>query len=249
MIKLSTIIPIYNKETVLRETLQSVVDNHEINEDEYECILVDDESSDNCPSICKEFCECYPYFKYIRIFNNKTNRPSNARNVGMDICKGEYIHFFDADDLLLKGFYKSSVEILDISKTDAIVRSFVNRNINIYTNCTLSGFKNMIFGPTVWSCIFRSNVAKNYKFKYIIAEDVVYTCEFLLDNAWYDDTENFNSIIHCEDNSEMSISQVSELDIPWPNNVVAIMQENPKYKYKLDGENIVCKFDETKIMN
>ena len=249
MIKLSTIMPIYNKEKALRETLQSVVDNHEINDDEYECILIDDESTDSCPEICKEFCECYSYFKYFRIFNDGNNRPSNARNIGMNICKGEYVHFFDADDLLVKGFYKSSIEILDISKTDAIVRSYIVKDNNTYNTFMATGFKNMIYGPTVWSCIFRSNVAKKYKFKYVVAEDVIYTCEFLLDNVWYDDTENFNSIIYCIDNCELSISQKNEFNRPWPNNVVAIMQENSKYKYKLDGENIVCKFDETKIMN
>ena len=91
MVKLSTIIRVYNDEQYLKDTLQSIVEKHEIDDRLFECILVDDESTDKSPDICKDYCQKYPYFKYIRIFSDGTNNPANALNNGLRYSSGEYI--------------------------------------------------------------------------------------------------------------------------------------------------------------
>ena len=59
MILFSLIIPIFNKKDFIYDTLKSIVDNHEINEQQFECILVDEESNDGTELICQEFVKTY----------------------------------------------------------------------------------------------------------------------------------------------------------------------------------------------
>ena len=64
MINFSLIIPVYNKEKVLQTTLDSIVENHDIPDEEFECILVNESSTDNSENICKVYSEKYKYIKY-----------------------------------------------------------------------------------------------------------------------------------------------------------------------------------------
>ena len=232
-IKLSTIIPIYNKEKALRQTLQSIVDNHEIDDNLYECVLVDDESADSSPEICKEFCEKYPYFKYIRIFNDGHHTPANARNYGLDICKGEYIHFLDADDIICKTFYKDGTRMLDETMKDVFIRGYYNcfeNNTRIKYNVYLSD----LLGPPLCSSIFR-NYIKDIKFEPVLSQDIIFTWIAMQGHEYHDDRKNYVSFIYYKEFSEVSKQQTS---LPFPNNVVQVLQKYDTYKFKLNENNI-----------
>lgn len=94
--KVSMIIPVYNLENYILQTLQSCVDQN-ISEDEYEIICVDDGSSDNSREQIQNFAKdhenvCYCYQENAGV--------SSARNKGMTMARGEYIWFIDGDDLV-----------------------------------------------------------------------------------------------------------------------------------------------------
>lgn len=91
---ISIIIPIYKVEQYLCRCLDSVVNQTYTN---LEIILVDDGSPDNCPQICDEYAA---KDKRITVIHKKNGGLSDARNAGLDICKGEYIYFLDSDDVL-----------------------------------------------------------------------------------------------------------------------------------------------------
>lgn len=91
--KLSYIIPVYNVEKYLRQCIDSVLAQ---SFDDYEIILVDDESPDGCPKICDEYAEKYP--DTIKAIHQKNKGLAGARNSGMKIARGEYICFVDSDD-------------------------------------------------------------------------------------------------------------------------------------------------------
>lgn len=169
-IKLSTIIPIYNKSKALGQTLQSVVDNHQIDDSEYECILVDDESTDDSSEICKSFCKEYPYFKYLRIFNNGNRTPSDARNVGLRFCRGEFIHFLDADDTLCETFYPDGIGVMETTGVDIFLRGYYIRKEDgtriTFQPYTFTDITERLFGPPLGSCIFR-NYVKDIEFESI----------------------------------------------------------------------------------
>lgn len=91
----SIIIPAYNRETLIGETLHSVVEQTYVN---WECIIVDDGSFDNTETVVNSFCKKDSRFKLFK--NNRKKGAPGARNTGLDICSGEYVIFLDSDDLL-----------------------------------------------------------------------------------------------------------------------------------------------------
>ena len=92
----SIIIPIYNRADLIVETLQSVIAQTYEN---WECIVVDDGSSDNSFDVIQNFSE---KDKRIRA-DTRVREPKGAptcRNIGMKMSKGEFIIFLDSDDLM-----------------------------------------------------------------------------------------------------------------------------------------------------
>ena len=96
MKKISVIIAAYNAEEYLSETMDSIFLQTMDNSD-YEVIVVNDGSSDNTLSILNSYKANY---SNLTIIDKENGGPSFARNAGLDIAKGEYIFFFDADDIL-----------------------------------------------------------------------------------------------------------------------------------------------------
>lgn len=96
----SIIIPVYNSEKYLEAALQSA---QEQSFDNIEVLLIDDGSTDSSPAICDAFAAKDSRFKVI---HQQNSGPSAARNRGIDEAKGEYLTFFDNDDLLHKDFIK-----------------------------------------------------------------------------------------------------------------------------------------------
>lgn len=91
----SIIIPTYNSSQYIEETLQSVFSQTYVN---WECIIIDDGSTDNSKEIALLYCKKDNRFKY---YYQQNAGPSSARNYGLLLAKGDYIQFLDADDVLL----------------------------------------------------------------------------------------------------------------------------------------------------
>lgn len=92
--KLSIIIPVYRTEDTLHRCLESIL--HQSFTD-YEIILIDDESPDNCAIICDEYAQ---NDKRISVIHKKNGGLSDARNAGINLAKGDYITFIDSDDAI-----------------------------------------------------------------------------------------------------------------------------------------------------
>ena len=95
---ITVIIPIYQVEKYLENCVNSVLQQTYKN---LEIILVDDGSIDRCPQMCDEFAE---KDKRIRVIHKTNGGLSDARNAGLDICKGRYITFIDSDDYVSKNY-------------------------------------------------------------------------------------------------------------------------------------------------
>lgn len=109
--KISIIIPVYNKVKYLKTILNQV---RAQTFTDYECLLIDDGSNDGSEIICDEYREMDSRFKVIHISNRGV---SNARNLGLTNCIGEYITFIDADDEIKSTYIENLYEC--ISKVDA----------------------------------------------------------------------------------------------------------------------------------
>lgn len=114
-ISVSVIIPIYNAENFLAETINSVL--HQSLSD-FELILIDDGSIDNSKKICKQFLS---QDHRIKLINQENSGVSIARNNGLLQAKGEYVFFMDSDDTLDSEFFKTSYEIAKREKSDIVI--------------------------------------------------------------------------------------------------------------------------------
>ena len=105
----SIIIPCYNAAQFLEETLQSVLD---MNYSAWECIIVNDGSTDNSQSVIATYVQQDSRFRCIEQSNAG---PSKARNTGIQSSNGIYILPLDSDDLISKKYVSEAVTILENS--------------------------------------------------------------------------------------------------------------------------------------
>jgi hypothetical protein len=126
----SIIVPCYNQAQYLDEALKSVLDQTYAN---WECIIVNDGSTDNTEEVALSWCAKDIRFKY---FFQENGGLSSARNLGLDNVNGEYIQFLDSDDTInkfklerqLKYFDdKIAIVICDYFPFDQETGTFVNR--------------------------------------------------------------------------------------------------------------------------
>ena len=92
--KISVILPVYNVEEYLRKCINSILNQTYKN---FELIIINDGSTDNCPSICDEYKNID---NRIQVIHQENKGLSVARNVGIDLSKGKYITFIDSDDYI-----------------------------------------------------------------------------------------------------------------------------------------------------
>lgn len=117
--KVSIIIPCYNAAKYLTETINSVKQQTFTN---WECILINDGSSDNSDIIALESIKDDKRFKYI--FQENTG-VCIARNNAIRATVGEYILCLDADDLISENFLEETVKLLDSNPNLSIATSVV----------------------------------------------------------------------------------------------------------------------------
>lgn len=93
---ISVIIPTFNREEYIREAIDSVIVQ---SYDNWECIVVDDGSTDNTTSIIKDYQKKDKRIRLL-IRDTEPKGASTCRNIGLNNSRGEYIIFLDSDDCL-----------------------------------------------------------------------------------------------------------------------------------------------------
>lgn len=115
----SIIVPVYNVEQYLRESVESII--CQINED-WELILVDDGSPDRCPQICDKYAE---NDSRIKVIHQKNQGVAVARNTGLDVAQGEWIWFVDSDDWIAEDSIEVLEKSLSINSYDLVMFEYV----------------------------------------------------------------------------------------------------------------------------
>jgi len=117
--KLSIIIPTYNLEEFIIETLDSITKQETLYS--YEIIVVDDSSTDKTIEIIEQYRKSHTSIKLLD--NQRTKGVSGARNTGLLAAKGEWVAFIDGDDLWLPGNIQKKLSLADKHKNCNIVSS------------------------------------------------------------------------------------------------------------------------------
>lgn len=139
MIKISVIMPVYNKELYLRNTIEAILKQDYEN---FELIIVNDGSTDSSKNICDEYAR---KDSRVRVYHIENGGVSNARNIGIGHATGDYIQFIDGDDCINEGVFNEYISILNKDKYDIIFSPYnkVDHEGNIlktvdlnYSGCT-----------------------------------------------------------------------------------------------------------------
>ena len=113
---LSIIIPVYNADKFLTQCLESLC-NQDLPSSDYEIIIINDGSSDGSSKIIQDFQEKQ---SNIIAINQENKGVSAARNAGLEIAKGEYITFIDADDFIQPNALLSIIKYLEKKQLDIL---------------------------------------------------------------------------------------------------------------------------------
>ena len=172
--KVSIIVPIYNVEKYLRQCLDSIV-NQTLKD--IEIILVDDGSTDSCPSICDEYAS---KDKRIIVIHKENKGLGAAYNTGLDIAKGEYIGFVESDDFIELNMYEELYKRAVETGVDVVKSSFYYYHFEKYSISNTSKFENIKNGIykmrqipeflwghcSHWSAIYKRDFLLNKKIKF-----------------------------------------------------------------------------------
>lgn len=165
----SIIVPIYNVAQYLEECLNSVLMQTYAN---WECILIDDGSTDNSSEICRKFTSRDTRFKY---FYKQNGGLSSARNEGLRKAKGDFITFLDSDDWwgsmnLLEEIFKlwqnnESVQIIQFTTREYLedytlfsVKNTDKAKLYCGTEQILKAFCSGEIHVTVWNKFYKKDV-------------------------------------------------------------------------------------------
>ncbi|WP_052257248.1 glycosyltransferase family A protein [Flavobacterium sp. AED] len=123
---ISIIIPSYNRENLISETLDNVLEQTYTN---WECIIVDDRSTDGTNAILKEYSKRDNRFIIISKPLELKQGASISKNLGLQIARGEYIQFLDSDDILAENKLEKQIDTLR------------NEDEKVISVCVTSNFK------------------------------------------------------------------------------------------------------------
>lgn len=122
----SIIIPCYNQGAFLNETLLCIYNQTYSN---WECLIINDGSTDNSESIARTWVNKDDRFKY---FYKENGGVSAARNLGLEKVNGNYIQFLDSDDLLDRR--KLELSLFYLNESEKEIRKLVISNFRMFAN-------------------------------------------------------------------------------------------------------------------
>jgi len=212
--------PNYNNRAYILDAMRSVADQSFL---DFECIIVDDASTDNSLDIIEKFIKTDERFRLIKLSNNVGG--AEARNIGLSSTVGEYVGFLDSDDFfsptaiesLLWAIkkYDSDVAIGDAFTVQKEVK-YKKNNLRMNTDLIDAKVWTNPFDafidiskkpgiPWVWRRLFKYSVIKNIKFIKGMRNN--HDLEFVLSSLPYTNkTVEINSIVAWHRQHETALS-------------------------------------------
>ena len=199
--KISIIVPVYNVEPYIHRCVDSILKQTFI---DFELILVDDGSPDNCGAICDDYAS---KDSRIVVIHKENGGVSSARNAGLDLAKGEFVTFCDSDDYLENSWLEMLYNELQKCHADVVNATFklvdgngliirkVEHEYNYYDirefsdktefliEKILGGKANL--GWEVWTRLFKSSIIRANNIHFCetcenFAEDLGFVLEYML---------------------------------------------------------------------
>lgn len=116
---ISVIVPAYNVKSYLERCVNSIINQTYEN---LEIILVDDGSTDGTGTICDKMAQEDPR---IIVIHKENGGLSDAKNAGLEVCKGDFISFIDSDDYIEPDMYKCMMEEMKDESVSLVTVGFI----------------------------------------------------------------------------------------------------------------------------
>ncbi len=179
--KFSVIVPVYKVEKYIRQCIESVLNQ---TYKDFELILVDDGSPDNCPRICDEYAL---KDERVVVIHKENGGLVSARKVGAKTAQGEYVACLDGDDYFMINFLEEFSKIIECFSPDIIVGGYnyaydngevkdrlmmeregyydkkgIEENFMSYL---IEDIKGKYFSPNIWGKVYKRNIYVNSQLK------------------------------------------------------------------------------------
>ena len=170
---ISIIVPVYKVEKYLNKCINSILDQTYQN---IEIILVDDGGKDKCPMICDEYAKID---QRVKVIHQENRGLSGARNVGIEMAKGEYLIFVDSDDTIEKTLVKDLYECAKKNNTPIAIcgRRYVFEDGTIickqpdniektfdFKDAIIEMNKFDLFDMSAWAKIYKHDIFEKIRF-------------------------------------------------------------------------------------
>ena len=212
----SIIMPVYNCEKYLKESIESVISQTYKN---WELLIVDDGSRDNSVSIIEAYVK---KDSRIRLYKNESGEhgPGAARNCGIELISGKYTYFIDSDDWIEKDLLQDTVSLAEETDADIVPFGYIieddgekiKKPLSPCGNYEFQDFKNIaneIVRGTWSECheLIKSEILQNVRHnKYKTGEDICFQMDLLcnvrkacgIDKEYYHYRVVNNSISHTD---------------------------------------------------
>lgn len=185
----SIIVPVFNAEKSLKKCIESLLCQLY---QQIEILLIDDGSTDSSGRICDDFAA---KDNRIQVIHKVNGGVSSARNIGLDVAKGEYIQFVDSDDWLEPDFTQCLVDAMEKNGVELVISgcTLVESEGTSYKRLESEVFQNAdewskVFGNlyktyslnSPWNKLF---LAKRVKHKFpegiSLGEDIIFVLDYL----------------------------------------------------------------------
>jgi len=170
------IIPVFNRSTLILETLESINSQTYKN---WECIIIDDNSTDNTVEVVKNYCIDKKNISVRILPDSYVKGACSCRNYGFVLAKGDYINWFDSDDIMHVDFLKHKVEKLS---SNPVIDAVISKTAFFKSSAdTITGYEK------------RTYLSKNILEDFISLKvswylpDVMWRKSFLIDKPLFDE--------------------------------------------------------------
>ena len=191
--KISIIVPVYNVEAYLERCVESILSQTYTN---FELLLINDGSTDASGYLCDQLASTN---ENIRVFHIDNRGVSNARNLGIEQSRGEWLTFIDSDDFITNDYLET---LISAARADVSVGFSVAR-VHHVKNGQVTDFPEFSGQESIWSPeqtmkellmttrtsffpvakLFNKQLIENFRFStdYHLAEDALFLTEVLLE--------------------------------------------------------------------
>lgn len=212
-IKISVIVPVYNAERFLEKCIRSIMAS---TLKEIEIICVNDGSKDKSIDILRNLEK---EDNRIIVIDKENEGASKARNIGIDMAKGEYIAFVDSDDFIDDSMYVCMYDIAYKNNSDIVIcgASRLDENYNLRKTFLPKEHKKNLeyierFGGTLfnspWNKLYKNSIIKNNNVSFPtdthMGEDMVFNVKAfyfarkinVIKKSFYNYYDNLSSAVH-----------------------------------------------------